>query len=99
MTDPESVPCARAAATAEAKDPAPPAPAEGLTADQMRRWAALVAAGEQEFPQDLAGPDRHALAAEVRRMLRARLLAVVAGAIARDIFRSQQHDTEVEHHD
>jgi hypothetical protein len=56
-----------------------------LTPEQVCRWAELIASGEGAFPDDPPSDDHQRLAAEVRRLLRARLLAFIAGAIARDI--------------
>jgi hypothetical protein len=80
-----------------------PAQTDPLTREQVCRWAALIAAGEDAFPADLPEPDRGRLAVEVRRLLRARLLAAIAAAIARDIddgdpqgaIRVRSPDTEV----
>src|SRR5437870_5391640 len=55
-----------------------------LTLDQIQRWAARIAEGEGEFPEELSALDRERLAAEVRRRLRARLLTLIARAIAQD---------------
>ena len=51
------------------------------------RLAALVATGELPFPAGLAPAEAAALAAEVRRLRRARLVRLVAGVIARDLLR------------
>ena len=67
-----------------------------LTADQIKRWAALIAEGEDGFPQDLSVGDHERLAAQLRLLLRERLLALVARAIARDIYRRERHDMEVD---
>jgi hypothetical protein len=91
MHDPNKI-CdnARAASTGEAADTANP-----LTADQLNRWATLIADGRDSFPNELSAEDREYLTAEVRRLLRERLLSLIARAIARDIFRSERKDKEV----
>jgi predicted RNA-binding Zn ribbon-like protein len=61
--------------------PAPVTPT-GLTPDQIARWAERIADGRDEFPADVADPDRSALAAAVRGRLRDRLVRHVARAIA-----------------
>lgn len=83
-------------ATPYQSDPdSPPMAHAGLTPDQLRRWAGLIAAGEDEFPQHLVDPDRQRLAAEVRVLRRERLLELIASAIARDIVRHNRQDMEV----
>lgn len=67
-----------------------------LSHEQLRRWAKLIADGEDEFPGDLASPDRERLAARVRELLGERMLDLIARAIARDIVRRSRHrDKEV----
>lgn len=58
-----------------------------LTQDQRRRWASLIAKGAAEFPSDLRLADRELLLAESRRLLRTRLVRLVARFIAMDIHR------------
>lgn len=60
--------------TGSAADPVP-----------LDRLADLIANGRVPFPTDAPAPDRGRLLALVRARLRARLLAVVARAVARDI--------------
>ncbi len=63
--------------------PPHPAPvASTLTPDQIARWAERIADGRDEFPADVADPDRSALADAVRSRLRDRLIRHVARAIA-----------------
>lgn len=60
-----------------------PVPATGpLTAEQIHRWAELIADGHSDFPVDLLAPDQDQLLTEVRRCLRARLVRFFARAIA-----------------
>ena len=66
-----------------------------LTADQLNRCAALIAKGEDPFPEDLDSGDRERLAVQVRPLLRERLLALIARAVAREIFRRERQDKEV----
>lgn len=67
-----------------------------LTPEQIRRWATLIAAGEDEFPPALPPPDRDRLAGEVRALLRERLVDLIARAVARDLLpRRSRPDTEV----
>lgn len=78
--------------------PSPAASRDGgslgpLSPDQIQRWAALIAEGASEFPQELSAPDRDRLVAEVRHRLRVRLVTLVAKAIAQDLYRRKQgHD-------
>ena len=65
-----------------------------LTLEQIQRWAALVADGGGEFPAELEAPDRERLAVEVRRRLRARLVTLVARAIARDLYHRERVRTD-----
>ena len=51
------------------------------------RVARLIADGELPFPADLPAADAAALAAEVRRLRRGRLVRHVARAIAEDLLR------------
>ena len=68
----------------------------GLTDDQVRRWAELIATGESEFPAELTGTDRQRLLDETRRLLRQRLMQLVAHAVAKAIHERQSpRDTEV----
>jgi hypothetical protein len=75
MSDPNPQPRSRPAT----RDPKL---ASNLTADQIARWADRIADGRDEFPTDLAEPDRSALAEAVRLRLRERLFQFVARAIA-----------------
>jgi len=81
--------------SAAAEVPSPAASRDGdsfgpLTPDQIQRWAALIADGAGEFPQELPAPDRDRLVGEVRRRLRARLITLVARAIAQDLYRRKR---------
>jgi hypothetical protein len=71
-------------------------PPNGLTPEQIRRWAALVADGTSEFPGDLAPADRDRLLAETRRLLRERLVRLIARAIAIDLRRGLGRSKETE---
>jgi hypothetical protein len=55
-----------------------------LTADQVRRWARLVADGAESFPQGLGPGQERAMLDEVRRLRRTRLVRLIAGQVARD---------------
>jgi len=67
-----------------------------LTQDQLRRWASLIAKGETELPADLRSDDRELLLAESRRLLRTRLVHLVARFIALDIHRDRGQSREDE---
>jgi hypothetical protein len=67
----------------------------GLSADQVRRWASLIAEGRSELPADLQPQDRERLEAEVRRQLRHRLIHCVARAIAQRIRRDTSANRKV----
>lgn len=58
-----------------------------LSQEQLRRWAALIAKGDTEFPDDLDDNDRDLLLGRCRALLRNRLVRLVARAIALDIHR------------
>jgi hypothetical protein len=58
-----------------------------LSRDQVERWATLIANGETEFPSDLPAIDQEELLRNVRRLLRSRMVAFVARAIALDLRR------------
>ena len=75
--------------------PAPraPEPANGLTPDQIARWADRIADGRDEFPAALTDPDRAALADAVRGRLRDRLVRLVARAVAGRLARADAPDT------
>jgi hypothetical protein len=66
-----------------------------LTSEQLQRWAARIAEGQDPFPRDLPAAERERLATEVRRLRRERLLAFLARAIAQDIRRQERQDKEV----
>ena len=65
-----------------------------LAPDQIQRWAALIADGACELPQELPVPDRHRLINEIRRQLRARLITLVARAIAQDLYRRERRQLD-----
>ncbi len=69
-------------------------PAADLTSEQIARWADRIADGRDEFPADLGGPDRAALADAVRGRLRDRLVRLVARAIAVRLARADAPDTQ-----
>lgn len=69
-------------------------PANGLTPDQIARWADRIADGRDEFPADLGEPDRSALADAVRVRLRDRLVRLVARAIAGRLARADAPDAQ-----
>ena len=60
-----------------------------LTVDQLRRWAPMIADGQDQFPENLQPEDREKLLKEVRHLLRERLLNLVARAIANHIVRQR----------
>jgi hypothetical protein len=66
-----------------------------LTKEQLRRWAALIAKGDTEFPEDLDEIDRDLLHGHCRVLLRNRLVHLVARAIALDIRRDGGQDGKV----
>jgi hypothetical protein len=57
----------------------------GLTAEQVERWAALIADGRVTVPDELPSPDRERLLAAVRERLRVRLVRHIARVIALDL--------------
>jgi hypothetical protein len=67
-------------------EPSPPAEA-GLSDEQVHRWAGLIADRRGEFPADLPPPDRDRLLAGVRQQLRARLVRLIARALAQNLHR------------
>lgn len=78
--------CSASLAPAVATESAP----SSLTADQVIRWAELVAAGRSELPSDLSPPDLERLEAAVRKLLKQRMVGLIARAIAADIVRDGQ---------
>lgn len=87
MSHPDSKPPRRPPAPRE------PEPANGLTPDQIARWADRIADGRDEFPAALADPDRAALADAVRGRRRDRLVRLVARAVAGRLARADAPDT------
>ena len=77
MSHPDSNPPRRPPAPRE------PEPANGLTPDQIARWADRIADGRDEFPAALTDPDRAALADAVRDRLVRLVARAVAGRLAR----------------
>lgn len=71
-----------------------PESANGLTSDQIARWADRIADGRDEFPTALAEPDRSALADVVRLRLRDRLIQLIARAIAARLARRDTPATQ-----
>lgn len=69
-----------------------------LSQDQVERWAALIADGRDEAPQDLVEVDRERLHAEVRRQLRDRMVRLVARAIATQMHREFGKKVENDNH-
>jgi hypothetical protein len=63
-----------------------------LNADQVRRWARLVADGTEAFPQGLGARQERPMLDEVRRLRRARLVRFIAGQVARDFLSSADRD-------
>jgi hypothetical protein len=86
--------CTPPAAQAEGPVSATPShPTAGsLTNDQVRRWAGLIAEGQDEFPKELAAADGQRLLTEVRSRLRDRLLDLVARAAATHIQRRRSKE-------
>jgi hypothetical protein len=70
--------------------PSPSSPSSALTAEQVQRWAELIADGSAQFPADLAPPDRDRLLAEVSRRRRDRLIQHIARAVALDLRGAEQ---------
>lgn len=79
---------------ATASDPALGSQVTPLNLDQLRSWAALIAAGDAEFPDDLMATDVARLQAATRKLLKERLVGVIARAIAADICRERDRNTE-----
>lgn len=67
-----------------------------LSADQLNRWAALIAEGRHLFPKALSSADAQVLAIKVRELCRERLLNLTARAIAQHLRRTQRHSMEAE---
>jgi hypothetical protein len=64
-------------------DRVPSLPAERpLNAEQLRRWAELIADGGDQFPTNLPRPAQDRLLEDVRRRRRERLVQHIALAIA-----------------
>lgn len=59
-----------------------------LSQEQLARMANLIASGEAAFPEDLEPLDRERLETQVRKLLKSRLLVLIARAIAQDIIRN-----------
>jgi hypothetical protein len=89
MSRPVNDQSAAESSTRPAACPSPGDPAQSLTPEQIRRWAALIADGSSELPSDLPEQDEARLTAEVRLLLRTRLIATIAEIIAVDIERGQ----------
>lgn len=62
---------------------------EDLSADQLTRWAHLIAKGEAGFPENPSAAQLRLLIAEVRKLRRNRLTDYIAQMIAHDIARSR----------
>jgi hypothetical protein len=65
-----------------------------LKQDQIQRWAELIADGRGEFPTELPPTDQNRLAAEVRTLLRNRLVRLIARAVATQIHSEAGNKTE-----
>lgn len=77
------------------KSQRPLAPVETcLTAEQVARWADVIAEGRDDFPEDLSSPSRVLLLAAVRERLRRRLVRHIARAIAARLRLKGQSDKE-----
>lgn len=63
-----------------------------LTAEQLARWADLVARGEAELPGGLPSAQEEELLQQVRWLRRGRLVQFIAAQIAQDIRRSAGSD-------
>ncbi len=61
-----------------------------LTAEQLARWAELVANGETPFPKGLTRDQGHRLLELVCQRRRARLVQFIARAIAQEIWRRRE---------
>ena len=70
------------------------AQAEPYSPEQFRRTAELVASGELPLPRRLPAEQRTALAREVQRRRRRRLVQFVARAIAVDILAAREPKNE-----
>lgn len=58
-----------------------------LEAEQLNRWAELIATGQAPFPTELCEADQYLLAARVSELRRSRLVKFIARTIAQDIHR------------
>lgn len=65
---------------------------EDLNNDQVRRWAKLIAEGDASPIAHLSADNRDRIESEIRRLLRQRLIRLVARTIAQDIVAGQNHD-------
>jgi hypothetical protein len=65
-----------------------------LSPDQIRRWSELIADGRCEFPTALLPADSERLTAELRTLLRNRLVGLVARAIATQLHREAGNKRE-----
>jgi hypothetical protein len=63
----------------------PPPTVLKWTAEQLQRWAELIAAGGEQFPVGLATAERDWLVSQVRQRRRDRLIHFLAAAIAWDL--------------
>lgn len=70
-----------------------------LTAEQIKRWARLIARGDTPMPNELAPDDTDKLVNEVRRLRRQHMVRTIAHAIARDMMREQKLGKEAPPHD
>jgi len=74
----------------EAPNPESAAAPSGLTAEQLARWAELIAGGEAHFPGSLGRDQQRHLLELVRQRRRSRLVQFIARAIAQEIWRTHE---------
>ena len=60
------------------------------SAERLRRWAELIAAGEASPPADLEPEELRTVLREVGRLRRERLVRLIARALAGDLHRSRE---------
>lgn len=65
-----------------------------LNDEQLRRWAQIVAAGEEPLPQDLEPSQTSALADRVRQLRRERLVGFIARQVALTVHRRKSAPSE-----
>ena len=85
----QTEPCKRPTSDATPQPDQPGSPRSRLDDEQLRRWAAMVAAGETSMPTDLQSDQIQAFIALVRQMRRNRFVSHIARCIALDMQRAR----------